>query len=137
MPSTATFAVAIFGGSLSRRAIGAVSFLLPLMFQFGFGLDVSPAGLLVPALFAGNLSLKIGTMWGLRASGFRRAMLVDGLLNVASILACALFPPVTPAPVVAAVLFVGGLRRSMRFDACVRRLLPLGRPKFLRILFCS
>jgi hypothetical protein len=52
----------------------------------------------------------VASIWGLlRASGFRRVMLVDGLLNVASILACALLPPVTPAPVVAAVLFVGGL----------------------------
>jgi EmrB/QacA subfamily drug resistance transporter len=115
--STDTFAVAIFGGSLARMAIGAVPFLLPLMFQVGFGLDAFHAGLLVLAVFAGNLVMKIGTTRVLRAFRFRRVLLVNGLLNVAAILACALLSPATPVPVIAAVLFVGGLTRSMQFSA--------------------
>ena len=34
-----TFAVTMKGGSLFRTAVSAVPFLLPLMFQLGFGLD--------------------------------------------------------------------------------------------------
>jgi MFS family permease len=97
--------------------IGAVPFLLPLIFQVGFGLDAFHAGLLALAVFAGNLAMKIGTMRVLRGFGFRRVLLVNGLLNVASILACALLSPATPVPVIAAVLFVGGLTRSMQFSA--------------------
>jgi predicted MFS family arabinose efflux permease len=112
-----TFAVTIFGGSLARMAIGAVPFLLPLMFQVGFGLDAFHSGLLVLAVFAGNLVMKIRTTQVLRAFGFRRVLLVNGLLSVASMLACALLTPATPVPVIAAVLFVGGLTRSMQFSA--------------------
>jgi hypothetical protein len=53
----------------------------------------------------------------LRRFGFRRVLLVNGLLNVASILACALLTPATPVPLVMAVLFGGGLTRSMQFSA--------------------
>jgi hypothetical protein len=115
--STATFPVAIFGGSLSYMAIGAMPFLLPLIFQVGFGLDAFHAGLLVLAVFAGNLVMKTGTTRVLRAFGFRRVLLVNGLLNAASILACALLSPATPLLVIAAVLFFGGLIRSMQFSA--------------------
>jgi hypothetical protein len=115
--STATFAVAIFGGSLSRMAIGAVPFLLPLMFQVGFGLIAFHAGLFVLAVFAGNLAMKAGTTRVLRAFGFRRVLLANGLLTAASILACALLSSATPLPVIAAVLFFGGLTRSMQFSA--------------------
>jgi hypothetical protein len=115
--STATFAVTIFGGSLARMAISAVPFLLPLMFQVGFGLDAFHSGLLVLAVFAGNLAMKTRTTRVLRAFGFRRVLLVNGLLNVASILACGLLTPSTPVAVIVAVLFVGGLTRSMQFSA--------------------
>src|SRR5205085_7303348 len=70
-----TFAVTIFGGSLFRMAIGAVPFLLPLMFQVGFGLDAFRAGLLMVAVFAGNLAMKPGTTFILRRFGFRRVLL--------------------------------------------------------------
>jgi hypothetical protein len=42
---------------------------------------------------------------------------LNGLLDAASILACALLSPATPVPAIAAVLFVGGLTRSMQFSA--------------------
>ncbi|MDU6412798.1 MAG: MFS transporter, partial [Yersiniaceae bacterium] len=53
-----SYAVTIFGGSLFRIAIGAVPFLLPLLFQLGFGMNAFHAGLLVLAVFAGNLVMK-------------------------------------------------------------------------------
>jgi hypothetical protein len=54
----------------------------------------------------------------LRASGFRRVLLVSGLMNAASILARAPLSPAMPLPVIAAVLFFGGLTRPMQFSAC-------------------
>jgi MFS family permease len=50
-----TFAVAIWGGSLFRMGISAVPFLLPVMFQIGFGYSPFEAGALLMAVFAGNL----------------------------------------------------------------------------------
>jgi MFS family permease len=125
---TTTFAVTILGGSLARMAIGAVPFLLPLMFQVGFGLDAFHSGLLVLAVFAGNLVMKIRTTQVLRAFGFRRVLLVNGQL--ASILACALLSPGTRLPVISPVLFSGGMSRAARPR-------PVGRPVFLRVLLCA
>ncbi len=111
------FAVTIYGGSLFRLAIGAVPFLLPLMFQLGFGLDPFQSGLLVLAVFAGNVAMKPFTTAILRRYSFRTTLLVNGLLNAASLFGCALLTPQTPVPVIAAALFVGGLFRSMQFTA--------------------
>jgi hypothetical protein len=58
-------------------------------------------------VFAGNLAVKVGTARELRAFGFPRVRLVNGLLNPASILACALLSP--------AMLFAE-LTRSMQFS---------------------
>lgn len=112
-----TFALTIVGGSLFRMAVGAVPFLLPLMFQLGFGLDAFHAGLLVMAVFAGNLMMKTVTTPILRRFGFRPVLLVNGLANVAALAACALLTPATPLWLIAAVLFVGGMTRSMQFTA--------------------
>ncbi|WP_229258315.1 DHA2 family efflux MFS transporter permease subunit [Duganella rivi] len=112
-----TFAITIVGGSLFRMAIGAVPFLLPLMFQLGFGLDAFHSGLLVIAVFAGNLMMKPATTPILRRFGFKPVILVNGLANVSALAACALLTPATPVWLTAAVLFVGGLTRSMQFSA--------------------
>lgn len=112
-----TFAVTIFGGSLLRMAIGAVPFLLPLMFQVGFGLDAFHAGLLMIAVFAGNLAMKSFTTAILRRFGFRPVLLANGLLNVAALAACALLTPATPVWQIGLILFIGGMTRSMQFTA--------------------
>jgi MFS family permease len=112
-----TFSVTIYGGSLFRMAIGAVPFLLPLMFQVGFGLDAFHAGLLMIAVFAGNLAMKPATSAILRRFGFKPVLLTNGLLNVAALAACALLTPSTPVWLIGAILFAGGMTRSMQFTA--------------------
>jgi MFS family permease len=110
-----TFAVTIWGGSLFRIAIGATPFLLPLMFQIGFGMNAFASGLLILAVFAGNLLMKPATTGVLQRFGFRRVLIVNGLLVAASIFACSLFSASTPKAIIVAVLFAGGLFRSMQF----------------------
>jgi EmrB/QacA subfamily drug resistance transporter len=110
-----TFAVTILGGSAFRVAISAVPFLLPLMFQLGFGLDAYRSGLLVLAVFAGNLAMKPGTTAVLKRFGFRRTMVATGIINVVMTLACAFLFPDTPTAIILAVLFLGGMSRSMQF----------------------
>jgi EmrB/QacA subfamily drug resistance transporter len=110
-----TYAVTVWGGTLFRASIGAVPFLLPLLFQIGFGLDAFVSGLLVLSVFAGNIVMKIFTTRVLNRFGFRRVLVVNGLLNAAALLACALISPQTPVPVIMALLFLSGLTRSMQF----------------------
>ncbi|EIX9325895.1 TPA: MFS transporter [Klebsiella pneumoniae] len=110
-----TFRVTMYGGSLFRASISAVPFLLPLLFQVGFGMDPFHSGLLVLAVFVGNLTIKPATTPLIRWLGFRRLLLINGALNVCSLLACALLTPQTPVWAIMLILYLGGVFRSIQF----------------------
>ncbi|WP_346793649.1 MFS transporter [Klebsiella pneumoniae] len=110
-----TFRVTMYGGSLFRASISAVPFLLPLLFQVGFGMDPFHSGLLVLAVFVGNLTIKPATTPLIRWLGFRRLLLINGALNVCSLLACALLAPQTPVWAIMLILYLGGVFRSIQF----------------------
>ncbi|HGL6173883.1 TPA: MFS transporter [Klebsiella pneumoniae] len=110
-----TFRVTMYGGSLFRASISAVPFLLPLLFQVGFGMDPFHSGLLMLAVFVGNLTIKPATTPLIRWLGFRRLMLINGALNVCSLLACALLTPQTPVWAIMLILYLGGVFRSIQF----------------------
>jgi EmrB/QacA subfamily drug resistance transporter len=112
-----TFAVTIWGGSLFRMGVSAIPFLLPVMFQIGFGYDAFEAGTMLMAVFAGNLVMKPMTTPILRCFGFRPVLVVNGLLNAATIASCAAIAKDMSLPAICAILFVGGMTRSMQFTA--------------------
>jgi EmrB/QacA subfamily drug resistance transporter len=66
-----TFSVTVVTGSLTRIGIGAVPYLMPLLFQIGFGLSAFKSGLLLLASALGNLGMKALTTRILRRFGFR------------------------------------------------------------------
>lgn len=104
-------------GVLIRVGINAAPFLLPLMFQVGFGLDAFEAGALVVAYFVGNLVAKTITTPTLRHFGFRSVLVINGCLAGLSTAACALLGPATPYGAIVALLFIAGATRSMQFTA--------------------
>ncbi|WP_049129028.1 MFS transporter, partial [Klebsiella oxytoca] len=110
-----TFRVTMYGGSLFRSSISAVPFLLPLLFQVGFGMDPFHSGLLVLAVFVGNFTIKPLTTPLIRWLGFRRLLLINGALNVLSLLACAFLTPHTPVWLIFVILYLGGVFRSIQF----------------------
>jgi len=110
-----TFAVVIWGGSLFRLAISVSPFLLPLMFQIAFGLSAFRSGLLVLAMFSGNLFMKAATTPILRRFGFRRVLVVNGLITAALIASFTTLGPTTPTALIVVLLFAHGLSRSMQF----------------------
>lgn len=110
-----TFRVTMYGGSLFRASISAVPFLLPLMFQVGFGMNAFQAGSLVLAVFVGNLTIKPATTPLIRWLGFKKLLLINGTLNVLALLACALITPGTPVWLILLVLYLGGVFRSIQF----------------------
>ncbi|MCO5975390.1 MFS transporter [Ideonella oryzae] len=112
-----TFRVTALGGSLSRTAIGAAPFLLPLMFQIGFGWSAVDAGAMLLWLFAGNLAMKPATTALMRRFGFRRMLVGNGLLLALGFAACATLQAETPRGWMAVLLFVSGMNRSMQFTA--------------------
>lgn len=113
-----TFSLAtLSAGTWLRIAINATPFLLPLLYQLGFGLSALAASSYVFAYFAGNLGMKTITTPTLRRFGFRHVLFVNGLLCGLSIAACALFTADTARILMFASLFLAGLTRSMQFTA--------------------
>ena len=110
-----TFRTVMLGGSISRVAIGSLPFLLPLMFQIGFGMDAFRAGLLLLVVFAGNLGMKAITTPILRRFGYRQVMIWNGVLAAASLAACALLSASMPLALLLPILFIHGMARSMQF----------------------
>ncbi|VTR41825.1 High-copy suppressor of rspA [Serratia fonticola] len=92
-------------------------FLLPLLFQIGFGLNAFDAGLLVLAVFAGNLVMKPFTSPISTGSAFVPRWWSTVYSMPHTIFACALLTPQTPTWLILALLFVSGLTRSMQFTA--------------------
>ena len=110
-----TFMIAVRGGIAFRAAIAALPFLLPLLFQLVFRLDPFASGLLLLALFAGNLGMKPATSSVLNRFGFKPTLLGNGCIAIASIFGCSLLTPDTPKAVIVPLLFVSGLARSMQY----------------------
>ncbi|RQS59291.1 MFS transporter [Burkholderia sp. Bp8963] len=110
-----TFSVTVMTGSITRIAINAVPYLLPLLFQIGFGLSPFQSGLLLLASALGNLGMKAGTSWIIDRFGFRRVALVDVTIVGVFTIACGWLTASTPLVITLFVVFVYGLTRSMQF----------------------
>lgn len=112
-----TFAVPMRGGSFFRMSMAATPFLLPLLFQVGFGMNAFESGMLVLSVFVGNLLMRPVITRVLRAYGFRRVLVLNGTLSAFSIIACGLFSADTPVWAMVVVLFAGGVFRSVQVTA--------------------
>ncbi len=112
-----TYSITVWVGSVSRIVIGAFPYLVPLMFQEGFGLSPFRSGLLFLATMAGNLSMKTATVWLIRRFPFRNILLVNGALVALFTFLTALFSPKTPVWMIVVTLFCAGLVRSMQFSS--------------------
>ncbi|MFZ1085848.1 MAG: MFS transporter, partial [Terracidiphilus sp.] len=110
-----TYSLSIYGASAFRISVAVLPFLLPLMFQIAFGLTAFQSGLYLLALFAGDLGMKVFIIPTLRRFGFRRVLIVNGLITVGSIAICATLSPMTPTWLIVAILFFHGGCRSMEF----------------------
>ncbi|WP_157437651.1 MFS transporter [Actinoplanes subtropicus] len=110
-----TYRVTALGGSAFRAVITAIPFLLPLFFQLGFGWSAARAGLVVIALFAGNVGIKPATTPLMRRFGIRAVMLGSVLLSAACLGGIALLEPGTPLPLLLGLLLLSGIFRSTGF----------------------
>lgn len=112
-----TLRITVTGGSLYRLVISAVPFLLPLQFQLVFGWTPLAAGAMVAVLFVGNIVIKPATTPLMRRFGIQRVLLVNAVLSVGCFGLLATFHTGTPIAVLAGVLFVSGILRSVGFTA--------------------
>jgi Na+/melibiose symporter-like transporter len=112
-----TFRLTALGGSAFRAVISAIPFLLALFFQLGFGWTAARAGLVVVALFVGNVAIKPATTPLMRRLGIRTVMLGAVAASAASLLGIAFLQPTTPLPLLLVLLVLSGTFRSIGFTA--------------------
>src|SRR5215469_10738080 len=112
----AFFVSCFSGGGISRAAISATPFLLPLMLEVGFGLSPLESGLLLLVYMLANFLMKAATNPIVRRFGMRKVLLVNGAITAAGIAACALVSPGLPAVLTGAILLLSGASRSLQFS---------------------
>jgi EmrB/QacA subfamily drug resistance transporter len=110
-----TFRASVLGGSLFRIAIGGVPFLLPLMFQVGFGLTPFQSGSLTFAAAVGALFMKIVAPPIVRRFGFRRLLMGNAVICAIMLMAYAVLRPTMPYVLITGMLLVTGFFRSLQF----------------------
>jgi hypothetical protein len=112
-----TFGAAIGGSSLFWIAVGAAPFLLSLLFQNVFGWSPIKSGAIVLFVFVGNIAIKPATTSMLNHFGFRKVLLAATPVLAATMLAAGFFTASTPLAVIAAILLLSGVARSVGFTA--------------------
>ncbi|MFP5366223.1 MAG: MFS transporter [Actinomycetes bacterium] len=114
---TRTFRAMATGGFIYRLTISSVPFLLPLMFQTGFGWSPLHAGVMVAAVFVGNIGIKPATTPLIRRFGFKPMLVFASLASAVTFALCALLTAETPQALTFALLVCSGAFRSIGFSA--------------------
>ena len=112
-----SFRLSVIGGSLMRITQGAQPFLLPLMFQIGFGLSAVRSGQLILATALGALLMRSISPRLLQRVGFRNGLLYNGVLSSLGYAVCAWFRPDWPFVVMFGLLLCCGAFMSFQFAA--------------------
>jgi EmrB/QacA subfamily drug resistance transporter len=110
-----TFRASVLGGALFRISIGGIPFLLPLMFQIGFGLTPLQSGSLTFAAALGALFMKIVAPPIVRRFGFRHLLVWNALICSAMLALYGLLRPSWPYLAITGFLLVTGFFRSLQF----------------------
>jgi MFS family permease len=112
-----TFRIGTVTGGVCRMGLDATPFMLPLLFQIGFGFSPIQAGSLTFSSTLGAMLVRAGSKPLLRWLGFRRA-LVCGALGAAVVTAVfALLDADTPTWIVIACVLLSGCVRSIQYLA--------------------
>ena len=128
-----TFAASTFtAGTYSAMCLQATPYLLPLLFQLGFGATAAQAGAMLLPYFLGNLLMKSATTPLLRRFGFKTVLIADGTFAMLLIAALGWLDAQTPWAWTAVLLFIAGAARSMLLTAlntlCFADIEPADRP---------
>jgi EmrB/QacA subfamily drug resistance transporter len=110
-----TFRISTLAGGLSRTGVNAVPFMLPLLFQIGFGLSPVQSGLLTFISSTSALAVRPVSAWLLRRVGFRHLLAGNGVVCAAVIASFAAIQARTPHWADFLLVLVFGIVRSVQF----------------------
>ena len=112
-----TFRIGSLAGGLSRVGINVPPFLLPLLFQLGFGLSPAASGSLTFVISIAAVAMRPITARLLRLFGFRRLLLVNSVSSAAMIAGFAWFDAGTSHVALVAAMMAFGVIRNTQFNA--------------------
>jgi MFS family permease len=115
--SIKTFNIGTMVGGLCRVGLDATPFLLPLLFQVGFGLSATEAGLLTFSSTLSAMAVRSFSRTLLRLSGFRRTLVGGAIASAAVTAGFALLGADTPYWVTVLVVLLSGCVRSIQYLA--------------------
>jgi EmrB/QacA subfamily drug resistance transporter len=108
-----TFRQAVTGSGIFWIVIGAVPFLLPLLFQEAFGWSPVKSGAVVVLLFVGNVGVKPATTFLFGRFGFRPMLIGATAGLAASLVAISLVTADTWLVVIGLIVLASGVARSL------------------------
>jgi EmrB/QacA subfamily drug resistance transporter len=112
-----TFNASVLGGSLFRIGIGGFAFMLPLLFQIGFGMTPFQSGMLTLAGAIGAMTMRTSAGLVVDRFGIKRVIVLNGIVAAFFIAVAASFTPNTPHYGMFALLLAGGFFRSLQFTS--------------------
>ncbi|MGE0259973.1 MAG: MFS transporter, partial [Alphaproteobacteria bacterium] len=112
-----TFNIGTVIGGLCRVGLDATPFLLPLLFQVGFGYSATEAGLLTFSSTFGAMAVRSLSRLLLRLTGFRRALVGGAVLSGLVTASFALLGAASPAWIIVLIVLVSGCVRSIQYLA--------------------
>jgi EmrB/QacA subfamily drug resistance transporter len=112
-----TFRIGTVTGGVCRIGLDAVPFLLPLLFQVGFGLSAMRAGLLTFSSSLGAMAVRALAGSLLRRFGFRTLLVGAACLAAATTGACGLLRADTASWLMVVLVLASGCVRSIQYLA--------------------
>ncbi|MBL8549256.1 MAG: MFS transporter [Hyphomonadaceae bacterium] len=112
-----TFRAGVLGGFFFRLSIGCQPFLMALLFQVGLGMSAFISGALIALTAIGTLLMRWFAPLFVRALGFRKLLIANGIGCALLGLVPALFQFGSPAWLIAIVLLAIGFFRALQLTA--------------------
>ncbi len=105
---------AALGAFFIRTSAGGATFLLPLLFQIGFGLPILTSGALSSVYAIGALTMRAGGPWLFDRFGFRPVLITGALISAASIAGFGFIVRVD-YPQMIGLMLIGGIAQGIVF----------------------
>ena len=112
-----TFLIAVSGSFFTRLGIGGIPFLLPLLYQVGFGFTPIQSGLLMMPQALAAMSLKMTMPSILSRFGYRRVLISNTVMMGLIIVLFSTIGIATPIWLIVLLLFFFGFLSSLQFTS--------------------
>ncbi len=112
-----SFRAAVSGSFFTRIGIGGLPFLLPLLYQVGFGFTPIQSGLLIMPQAVAAMGLKLTMPRILQRFGYRTVLIFNTIGLGLMILLLATFEITTPVWWIVTVVFVYGFLQSLQYTS--------------------